>query len=144
MGALAANWKVAAMAVTAVRADFDETLDVHRNVFAEVAFDHAFGFDDLSDAVYFVFAEVLDFLHGLDIGLLQNLRGTRIADAVNVGERDIHMLVTRKVDACNSCHSFPLIAFSLSLTLLVFGIFADHPNYSLAVDDLAFIANLFY
>jgi len=28
------------------------------------------------------------------------------------------------------------------LTLLVFRVLADHPHYSLAVDDLALIANL--
>jgi hypothetical protein len=32
----------------------------------------------------------------------------------------------------------------LALTLLVFRILADHPHYSLAVDDLALIANLLY
>jgi hypothetical protein len=30
----------------------------------------------------------------------------------------------------------------LSLPLLVFGVDADHPHYSLAVDDLALVANL--
>jgi hypothetical protein len=30
----------------------------------------------------------------------------------------------------------------LTLTLLVLGVLADHPHYSLAMDDLALVANL--
>jgi len=33
---------------------------------------------------------------------------------------------------------------SSSLSLFVFRVFADHPHYAFAVDDLAFVANLFY
>jgi hypothetical protein len=31
-----------------------------------------------------------------------------VTDAVNVRQRDIHMLVAGKIDACNTCHSAPL------------------------------------
>jgi len=33
---------------------------------------------------------------------------------------------------------------ALSLTLLVFRILADHPHHTLAVDDLALVANFLY
>src|SRR5450631_1369681 len=33
---------------------------------------------------------------------------------------------------------------SLTLTLLVFGDYADHPHHTLAVDDLALVTNLLY
>jgi hypothetical protein len=36
------------------------------------------------------------------------------------------------------------IAQPLSLTLLVFRRLADHPHYSLAVDDLALVTNFLY
>src|SRR5208282_6330277 len=86
------------------------------------------------------------------------MRRARIADAVNVSERDIRVLVARKIDACNTCHDPSLeLLFSvlsrqfsatataepaLPLTLFVFRVFANHPHYSLAVDDLALVANL--
>jgi len=34
--------------------------------------------------------------------------------------------------------------FLLSLTLLVLGVLADHPHHTLAVDDLALVANFLY
>src|ERR1035437_4798663 len=82
------------------------------------------------------------------------------------------MLVTRKIDACNTSHKSPNPSSLLSaatsfepratsnqfwlaahsskrvasspLALFVFRVFADHPHYSLAVDDLALVANLLY
>jgi hypothetical protein len=64
MGALSANRQIAAVTESAIRTDFDEPLDVHRNVFAQIAFDAAFAFDDLADAVDFVFRKVLNFFRG--------------------------------------------------------------------------------
>src|SRR6476620_2232732 len=74
MRALSADRQVAAVAVAAVGTDFDEALDVHRNFLAQIAFHHAFRFNDLADAIDFVFAQILDFLIGIDLGLLENLR----------------------------------------------------------------------
>src|SRR5437868_2038530 len=74
------------------------------------------------------------------------------------------MLVARKIDACNTSHTFltlpasfrllrasrrelaatrfsSKLVTSLTLTLFVFRVLADHPHYSLAVDDLALITN---
>jgi hypothetical protein len=34
--------------------------------------------------------------------------------------------------------------FSLSLSLFMFGIRADHPHHALAVDDFALVAHLLY
>ena len=45
--------------------------------------------------------EVLDLLHRVHLGLVENARGTRVADAVDIGQRDIRALVARKIDACN-------------------------------------------
>src|ERR1700760_865705 len=43
---LSANRKVAAVTESTIGADFDEPLDVHRDVFTQVAFDVAFVLDD--------------------------------------------------------------------------------------------------
>src|SRR6266851_8546322 len=108
MGALTANRQVAAMAESAVRTDLDESLDVHRNVFTQIAFDAAFSLDHLADAIYFILAEILDLFHGVHFRRIQNACSARVADSIDVRERDIGALVARKVDACNTCHVTPL------------------------------------
>jgi hypothetical protein len=105
---LSADWQIPTMAVSTIGTDFDEPLDVHRNFLAQVSFDQTFGFDDLADAVDLVFAQVLNLLHRLDLRLVENAHGARIADSVDVGQRDINVLIARKVDACNACHVCPL------------------------------------
>ena len=62
------------MAKSAIRADFDKPLDVHRNVLAQIALDRTFRLDDLADAVDLFFSEILNFLHGIDFGRVQNAR----------------------------------------------------------------------
>jgi len=61
------------MTESTIRADFDQPLDVHRNIFAEVAFDVAFAFDDLADAIDLVFVQVLHLLVRIDFGCCQNV-----------------------------------------------------------------------
>src|SRR5437868_7631114 len=106
--ALSTDRQIAAMAISAIGTDFDETLDVHRNVLAQIAFHHAFRFNDLADAVDLVFIEILHLLSRVNFGFRQNARRSRVADAVNISQRDIHALLTRKIDACNTCHVAPL------------------------------------
>ena len=55
------------MAVAAIELNFDQALDVHGDVFAQIAFHVAFGFNHLADAVDLVLVEVLDLLDGLDL-----------------------------------------------------------------------------
>ena len=52
------------MTVAAIGTDFDQALDVHRNIFAQIAFDSRLVLDDLTDAVDLFFVEVLTFLMG--------------------------------------------------------------------------------
>src|SRR6266850_2753904 len=138
MRALSAYGQVATMPEPAVRTDFDEPLDVHRNVLAQIAFHRAFRFDDLPDAVDFVFRQILHLFHRVNFRFVQNARRARVPDPVDVCERDINVFITRKMDAGKTSNS-P----SLALTLLVLRILADHPHHTLAVDDLALIANFF-
>jgi len=56
------------MPQSTVRPHLDVTLDVHRDLFAEVAFYRAFLFQDLADAVDFVLAQVADPLVEFDAG----------------------------------------------------------------------------
>src|SRR5258708_31832340 len=94
------------MAKTAIRADFDEPLDAHRNFLAQIAFHQSFAFDDLANAVDFVFAKVLDLLHRINVRLIEYASCPRLPDPVDVRQRDKRPFVARKIDACNSCHIF--------------------------------------
>src|SRR5260370_14102766 len=72
--ALPANRQVPAMTESAIRPDFDEPLDVHRNVFAQIAFHPAFRLDNLANAVALIFCQVLHFLHRVHFRCVQNTR----------------------------------------------------------------------
>src|SRR5581483_8386500 len=113
VGTLSTNRQVAAVAESAIGADFDEPLDVHRNFLAQIAFHQAFAFDDLPNAVDFVFAQVLDLLHGVHASLVKDAGRPRIADSVDIRQPDIRALLTRKIDTCNTCHVAPLLTLPL-------------------------------
>src|SRR5271157_2592510 len=105
VGALPTDGQAAAMTIPTIRTDLDEPLDVHRDVFAQIAFDVAALLDDLTDAVDLIFIEVAHLLGGLHIGRAENALRARIPDAENVRQRDNDVLVARKIHACNTCHS---------------------------------------
>src|SRR6185437_833569 len=105
VGPLPADGQVASVAVSAIRADLNQPLDVHGDVFAQIAFDAALAFDSLANAIDLVLVEILNLLVHIHIGAGEKARGTRVPDAIDVSERDIHVLIARKIDACNTCHS---------------------------------------
>src|SRR5258708_16006452 len=107
--ALSADRQIAAMTVATVGANFDQPLDVHGDVFAQITFHAAFAFNGLADAVDLFFVQVLDLFDGLDVGGGKQPPGARVSDAENVGQRDVHMLVARKINACNTSHVLSLI-----------------------------------
>src|SRR6266545_887527 len=157
--ALSADGQAAAVTVAAIGADFDEPLDVKRDFLAQVAFHLAFVLNHLTDAVHFLFAQVLDLLDRIDGCRRQDLHRARLADAVDISERDPCLLVAGQIDACNTCHIGVLLCGSclvaqwaelplrppglLALALLMFRVFADDPHHPVAVDHLALVANLF-
>ena len=64
---LSANGQAAAMTIAPpIRANLDQPLDVHRDVFTKVAFNRRFVLDIWRDAIDFIFAEVLNFLERLE------------------------------------------------------------------------------
>src|SRR5688572_23169841 len=95
--ALAGHRQPAAVAQPAVTAEVHEALDVHRHLAAEIALDLVFGFEDVADATDLVLVEVVGALVRRHVGLLQDALSQRLADAVDVRERDLHPLVTRQV-----------------------------------------------
>jgi len=45
------------------------------------------------DAVDLILAQILNLLHGFDLGLIKNAGGARVADSVDVGQRNINCLL---------------------------------------------------
>jgi len=98
MGALSADRQVAAMPVPAIRADFNQRLMCWRCPCA-VTF-HAASFSmTWRIAVDFFLIQVLDLLHGLNFRGVQNSLRTRVPDTVDIRQRDIHVLIARKINA---------------------------------------------
>ena len=97
------------MPLAAIRLDIDQPLDVHVHILAEIAFHIALFFNDLTNAVDLVLAQILDLLERIDIRRHQNLHRPRIPDPVNVSKPDPRLLVPRQIDARNTCHTLSFI-----------------------------------
>ena len=59
------------MTKTAIAANVHQTLDVHLDALSEIALDVAFGIEDRTDLVQFVFTQILDLGINVDTGLFQ-------------------------------------------------------------------------
>jgi len=79
-------------------------LDVQADFLAEVAFDLAFLLDDLTDFVELVLFEGAHLGERVNSGLVKNLEGAGIADAVNVCKGDANLFVSWQVDAGDTGH----------------------------------------
>ena len=106
------------MAKAAVRADLLEALDVERDLAAQVALDLVAPIDDLAQPVHLVLGQVADPGVAIDVGLDEDLLGSRQADAVDVGERDLDPLLAGDVDAGDACHRSPYPCRCLCLGLV--------------------------
>ncbi len=79
-------------------------------ILAEVAFDLAFLFNDLTDAVQLILVERCDLHEGIYISLSREifLQCARVADAEDVSESDARLFVIRDTDSSNTCQrDFP-------------------------------------
>src|SRR5260370_31959521 len=140
--ALAAHRQVAAVADPAVGLNFDQPADVHLDLLAEIAFHAAFLFDFLAEMVDFIFRQVANLLRVIDIRLGGELHRALLPDAIDRGQPDPKALLRRKIYTCDTLHAI-LLKKSLSLTLLVLRVDANHPHHAAPVDHLALVTNLF-
>ena len=92
------------MPIATIRANFNQPLDVHGDVFAQITFHAAFVLNGLADAVDLLFIEIMHLFHRLYVGGGKNPPGTRVANAVDISQRDVHVFVTREIYACNTSH----------------------------------------
>ena len=153
------------MADAAIAADLHHALDVQRNIAAQIAFDLQIVLDVFTDLVDILLGQVLHAGVRVDAGSGENLLRGFHADAEDVRQSDFDPLLTRQVNARNTCHYLPPISNygnvfcwisfmksrmvrllivtirGLALLLLVLGILADDHDAALALDDLALFAD---
>jgi hypothetical protein len=82
-----------------VAADLDLAADVGLHLAAQVALHLEVGFDVVAQMRQLVVGEVFAAQIPVDTGRGEDLLGAGTADAVDVGQRDLHALVARKIDA---------------------------------------------
>src|SRR5436190_2068509 len=81
---LLANRQAAAMPQTPIRSDVHQTLDVHLDTLAQIAFDLALRFDDRTNAPEIVLGQVAHPRVSIDVGLFENRRRSRATDSIDV------------------------------------------------------------
>ena len=96
---LAADRQALAMAQALVAADLDLSANIGLNLAAQVALDLVIAFDVLTKLGELVVGEILAAHIPFDAGCLKNLLRPGTADAVDVGQRDLHALIARKIHA---------------------------------------------
>jgi hypothetical protein len=153
MCALATNGQRAAMSKSAVAPDIHQPFDIHLDAFPQVAFDLALRFENRPNAAQLVVIQVLDAGIEVDCGLIKNRACARTTDTVNVSQPNLGSFIRWKIDACYTCHLMNTLQLSLNqsqiekrlaLPLLMFGVDANHPHHTFAVNDFALVAHFFY
>src|SRR6478735_4183053 len=104
LGPLAAHRQATAVAQALVAADLDLAADVGLHLAAQIALHLEGGFDVVAQVGHLIVGQVLRAQVPVDAGGFQNLLGAGTADAVDVGQRDLHALIAREVYAHKSGH----------------------------------------
>src|SRR4051794_5747319 len=103
-GALTVYRQAAAVAQALVATDLHLAADVARHLTAQVTLDAEVLVDVVAQLQQVLVSEVLGAQVGADARRGQGLLGVVLADAIDVGERDLHPLLAGEVDAGQSCH----------------------------------------
>src|SRR5208282_1103380 len=106
VGALAAHGQAAPVPQAAVGTHLDVALDIHRDFLAQVAFDGAFLFQNLADAIDFVLSQIGDLFIEIDACPVEQRPRTGASDAIDIGEPDFSPFFGRHFHSGNTCHSF--------------------------------------
>ena len=129
-----------AMPKSAVAAEIHQPLDVELHFTTKIALDLVVSVEDVTDQLDFRVAEFLNPLVFRDLLLRANLKRTRPPNSVQVRQGKGQMLSTRKINASDTCHGY---SNSVSLTLLVARILADHAHDTTTAHDFALVADFF-
>jgi hypothetical protein len=109
MRALPAHRETTTMTKATVAADVHQTLDVHLDTLAKVAFDLALRIEDGADAPKLIFGQISYASISANLRFLQDRGRTRASNAVNVCQTDLRTLMRRKINTSYTSH---LILFS--------------------------------
>ena len=120
-----------------VAANVHLALDVLGHLPPEITFDLELLVDEGSDSRDLVVGEVANPGCGVDAGGLADVQRGSAADAVDIGQRDQHPLLTRDVAAGDTCHWI----LPLALALLVAGVAADDLNATVTPDHPALVTD---
>src|SRR3954451_2048438 len=104
LGALTVDGQPATVTQPLVAADLHLAADVASNLAAQVTLDAEVLVDVVTQLQQVLVAEVLDAQVRAYARRRQGLLGVVLADAIDVGERDLHPLLAGQVDAGQSCH----------------------------------------
>src|SRR5271154_2123977 len=145
MRALSANRQVAPVPQSAIRLNFNQPPDVHLRLFAQIAFDAAFGLDCGAQTRRFILGQVLNLLGVVHVGFRGQRLRARLPDAVNRSEPNPKPLFRRQVHTCDASHSLSSGLWpNLSLALAVLGVRTNHAHHAAPMNDLALHADFLY
>ena len=118
---------------TAIRADFNQPLDIQGYFAAKVTFNLVTSIDDFAQPVDLLFGQVADTSVRVDVRLSEDLLARWQPNPIDIGEGDLNALLARNVYACDACQALPL-------PLLVLGIGADDHHGPVPADYFAVVA----
>jgi len=90
---LTANRQLTTVAETAIATKIHQTLDVHRNFTAKIAFDHIVAVNPFADLENFVIGQLVDATLGRDLESGDDLFRLLGANAVDILKRNNHALI---------------------------------------------------
>ena len=82
-----------------VAADLNLATDISLNLAAQVALDLEIAFDVFAKLSQLVVGEILAAQIPVDSGRRENLLGSGASDTEDIGQRDLHALIARKIHA---------------------------------------------
>src|ERR1700751_4526361 len=112
MRSLTAPGKIATMAQSAVRLNFNQAADVHLHLFAQIAFHTAFGFNRGAKTRDFVLRQILNLLRVVYLRFFGERLRALLPDSVNGRKADPEPLVRRKIHTCDASHAVPPCLFN--------------------------------
>src|SRR5690606_9368204 len=98
------HWQTATMTQAAIATQIHQTLDAHRQLTAQIAFDDELG-DLVAQLLELVVVEILDLLGGRHTGCFADQLRTRTTNAINGGQTNDGVLMIGYVYPSDTCHS---------------------------------------
>ena len=93
--------------------DFGQTLNVQRDVPAEIALNDDIVFVNVvTDLSFIVSRQILDAGIRVDSGAGENLVSSALTDTLNISQTNLDPLLARQINTSNTCHKAPPLVTS--------------------------------